>query len=183
LPPDPDRGDREREVSSAGRIRRTGLVYHERYLWHDAGAAASVIPAGGIVEPGPHAESPERIRRINSLVEVSGLGEELVRLRPRPATHDELHRFHTSDYVEHVRQLSDGAGGDAGEFAPVNRSSYEIAVLAAGGCLTAVDAVVEGHVDNAYALVRPPGHHALPDKGMGGCIFLRRAEPLVSATA
>ena len=54
--------------------RQTGLVYHERFLWHDPGSAASVIPAGGMVEPGPHSESPERIRRINSLVEVSGLG-------------------------------------------------------------------------------------------------------------
>jgi acetoin utilization deacetylase AcuC-like enzyme len=152
-------------------LRRTGLVYHERYLWHDAGAAASVIPAGGMVEPGPHAESPERIRRVNSLVEVSGLGDRLIRLRPRPARLDELLRFHTRDYVERVRQLSEGAGGDAGDFAPVNRSSYDVAVLAAGGCLTAVDAVIEGRVDNAYALVRPPGHHALPDKGMGGCIF------------
>ena len=57
--------------------RRTALVYHERFLWHDAGPAASVIPAGGMVEPGPHAESPERVRRINALIEVSGLGEHL----------------------------------------------------------------------------------------------------------
>ena len=155
--------------------RRTALVYHERYLWHDAGSAASVIPAGGMVEPGPHAESPERIRRINSLVEVSGLGERVERLRPRPATLDELLRFHTAGYVDRVQELSDGEGGDAGEYAPVNRSSYEIALLAVGGCLTAVDAVVDGRADNAYALVRPPGHHALADKGMGGCIFANAA--------
>jgi len=154
-----------------GTTRRTGLVYHERYLWHDPGAAASVIPAGGMVEPGPHAESPERIRRINALVEVSGLGEQLVRLRPRPATDAELERFHTPEYLARVRALSEAGHGDAGEYAPVGASSFEIAALAAGGCLVAVDAVVDGTVDNAYALVRPPGHHALPDKGMGGCIF------------
>jgi acetoin utilization deacetylase AcuC-like enzyme len=151
--------------------RRTGFVFHERYLWHFPGPAASVIPAGGAVEPGPHAESPERIRRLYALVEVSGLGDELVRLRPRPATDEELLRFHTREYLERVKRLSDAGFGDAGEFAPVGPSSYEIAALAVGGCLVAVDAVVEGSVDNAYALVRPPGHHALPDKGMGGCIF------------
>src|SRR5262245_23490074 len=123
--------------AASGRARRTALVYHERFLWHDAGAAASVIPAGEMVEPGPHAESPERIRRINSLIEVSGLGELVDRLRPRPATLDEVLRFHTEEYVRRVQELSDGAGGEAGESAPVNRSSYEIALLSAGASLAA----------------------------------------------
>jgi acetoin utilization deacetylase AcuC-like enzyme len=163
--------------------RRTGLVYHERYLWHFPGAAASVIPAGGMVEPGPHAESPERIRRIHALIDVSGLGDELLRLRPRPATAEELERFHTAGYVERVKQLSDAGFGDAGEYAPVGPSSFEIASLAAGGCLVAVDAVLDGTVDNAYALVRPPGHHALPDKGMGGCLFGNTAVAALHARA
>ena len=152
-------------------LRRTGLVYHERFLWHHAGSAASVVPAGGMVEPGPHSESPDRIRRINSLVEVSGLGEQLHRPMPRAATIDEVTRVHTSTHVERVRDLSNGAGGDAGDNAFVHRSSFEIALLSAGACITAVDAVVGGVVENAYALVRPPGHHAVADKGMGGCIF------------
>jgi acetoin utilization deacetylase AcuC-like enzyme len=159
----------------------TGLVYHERFLWHDPGSAASVIPAGGMVEPGPHAESPERVRRINSLIEVSGLGERLERLRPRPATSAELRRFHTEGYLARVQELSDGPGGDAGESAPVGASSYEIAALAAGACLTAVDAVLDGAVGNAYALVRPPGHHALADKGMGGCLFANVALAVMHA--
>jgi acetoin utilization deacetylase AcuC-like enzyme len=146
-------------------------VYNERFLWHYPGPAASVIAAGGMVEPGPHAESPERIRRLNALVEVSGLGEELVRLRPRPAAREELLRFHTPEYVDRVKTLSDAGFGDAGEFAPVGPSSFEIAALAAGACLVAADGVLAGEVDNAYALVRPPGHHALADKGMGGCLF------------
>ena len=158
-------------TTSIAAVRRTGFVFHERYLWHDAGPHASVIPAGGYVEPGSHAESPERVRRLRSLVEVSGLGELLVPLRPRPAERDELTRFHTSAYLDRVKELSDVGHGEAGYAAPVGPSSYEIAVLAAGGCLTAVDAVVAGTVDNAYALVRPPGHHALPDFGMGGCLL------------
>ncbi len=152
-------------------VRRTGLVYHEHFLWHDAGSAASVIPAGGMVEPGPHAESPERIRRVNSLVEVSGLGVHLERPYPVPATVEQLTRIHTPDYVERVRAASDGEGADVGDNAFVHRSSYEIAVLSAGACITAVEQVATGALDNAYALVRPPGHHALADRGMGGCIF------------
>lgn len=163
--------------------KRTGLVYHERYLWHFPGPAASVIPAGGMVEPGPHAESPERVRRLYALLEVSGLEEQLVRLRPRAATEEELHRFHTPEYVARVKELSDAGFGDAGEYAPIGPSSFEIAALAAGGCLAAVDAVLEGAVENAFALVRPPGHHALADKGMGGCIFGNTALAAMHARA
>src|SRR5207302_9183240 len=63
------------------------------------------------------------------------------------------------------------AGGEAGEETPFGRGSFEIALLAAGGCITAVDSVLDGKVDNAYALVRPPGHHAERDQGRGFCIF------------
>ena len=77
-------------------MRRTGLVFHERYaLARPRAPRPSVIPPAGFVEPGPHAESPERVRRIRSLVEVSGLGEQLAQPRPRPAERDELLRFHT----------------------------------------------------------------------------------------
>jgi acetoin utilization deacetylase AcuC-like enzyme len=148
----------------------TALVYHEHFLWHDPGSAAAIIPAGPTVQPGPHSESPERLHRIYSLVEVSGLGERLDLLRPRPATRDELLRFHTQDYLDLVRRISD-EGGELGPNVGVGRGSFEIAALAAGACLIAVDAVVEGRARNAYALVRPPGHHALPGEGMGGCIF------------
>src|SRR5215467_14191294 len=67
--------------------------------------------------------------------------------------------------------MSSERGGDAGELTPFGSGSYEIALLAAGGCMTAVDAVLDGEVDNAYALVRPPGHHAERDLGRGFCIF------------
>jgi acetoin utilization deacetylase AcuC-like enzyme len=159
----------------------TALVYHERFLWHDAGSAASIIPAGGMVQPGPNSESPDRVARINSLVEVSGLGERLDRVRPRTATVDELRRFHTDEYIELVRRISDGGPGSAGETVGVGPSSFDIAALAAGACFTAVDLVLEGRAPNAYALVRPPGHHALPGEGMGGCIFANEALAVLHA--
>jgi acetoin utilization deacetylase AcuC-like enzyme len=163
--------------------RRTGLFFHERMLWHDPGSAASVIPPGGFVEPGPHSESPERVRRIRSLIEVSGLGEQLVQPRVRAAERHELLRFHTAAYLERVQELSDAGHGDAGSYSPVGPSTYEIAALAAGACLQAVDAVLAGELENAYALVRPPGHHALPDHGMGGCIFGNTALAALHALA
>ncbi|MGH7855814.1 MAG: class II histone deacetylase, partial [Candidatus Binatia bacterium] len=92
-------------------------------------------------------------------------------LSPRAATEEEVLRFHTREYVERVRAMSAAGGGDAGEFTPFGPGSWEIALLSAGGAITAVDAVVEGRVRNAYALVRPPGHHAEADRGRGFCIL------------
>jgi len=96
---------------------------------------------------------------------------ELEKIRPRAATREEIEYYHTPDYIEKVKQLSDTTGGDAGDHAIVGRGSYEIALLSTGGALTAVDSVMEGKVDNVYALTRPPGHHAEADKGIGFCIF------------
>lgn len=107
-----------------------------------------------------------------NLIAVCGLEERLVRVRARPASVDELACFHERAYVERVRAASDDVrGGVAGDYAPVGAGSFEIALLAAGGVIAAVDAVLDGRVDNAYVLCRPPGHHAERDRGRGFCIF------------
>jgi acetoin utilization deacetylase AcuC-like enzyme len=144
-------------------------------MWHDTGSSAWVTPAGLTVEPLGHIENADGKRRIRNLIEVSGLMDHLVQLRPRPATEDEIARLHTREYMERIKRASSEAGGDAGELTPFGPGSYEIALLAAGGCITAVDAVLDGKVDNAYALVRPPGHHAEKDQGRGFCIFANTA--------
>jgi len=149
----------------------TGLVFHERYLWHDTRAAAAFVPAGGMVEPDRHAENPDTKRRLRNLLEVSGLLARLAPVPPRTASEDELLRFHTRGYVERVKKLSAENGGDAGVLTPFGPGSYEIALLAAGGVFAAVDAVLDARLRNAYALVRPPGHHAEADQGMGFCLF------------
>jgi acetoin utilization deacetylase AcuC-like enzyme len=70
-----------------------------------------------------------------------------------------------------IRQLSAQRGGDAGELTPFGAGSFEIAMLSVGGVMTAVEEVVKGAAENAYALVRPPGHHAEPNRGRGFCIL------------
>ena len=150
-------------------------------MWHDTGTSAWVVPASLTVEPMGHIESAEGKRRIRNLIEVSGLMDHLVQLKPRMATEEEILRLHTPEYVGRIKKMSSGIGGDAGEETPFGHGSYEIALLAAGGCMTAVDAVLDGKVDNAYALVRPPGHHAERDQGRGFCIFANTALAAVHA--
>ena len=150
-------------------------------MWHDTGTSAWVTPAGLTVQPLKHIENEDGKRRIRNVVEVSGLMDHLVQLKPRMATEDEILRLHAREYVDRIKKASSEMGGDAGDFTPFGPGSYEIALLAAGGCLTAVDAVLDGKVDNAYALVRPPGHHAEKDTGRGFCIFANTALAAVHA--
>src|ERR1700681_133843 len=93
----------------------TGFVWHELFMWHDTGTGAAVMPASLTVQPMGHIESAEGKRRIRNLVEVSGLMDHLVQLKPRPATEDEILRLHTRDYVERIKKMSAELGGDAGE--------------------------------------------------------------------
>lgn len=150
----------------------TGWITHERYLWHDTGSAAGYLEAGGWLEPLAHVESAASKRRFLNLVAVSGVLDALTSIAPREATREQLLAVHTPEYVGRIEQLSAGRGGDAGDGTTAfGRGGYEIARLSAGGAITAVEVVVTGFVRNAYALVRPPGHHAMPDHGMGFCIF------------
>ena len=149
----------------------TGWLSHELYMWHDTGASAGVMPPGLDVQPGTPYENAETKRRFRNLVEVSGLVDHLTPLKPRPATEDEIARVHTREHIAKIKAMSAAGGGDASYLSPFGRGSFEIALLSAGGVIVAVDAVMTGQVDNAYALVRPPGHHAIPDLGMGFCLF------------
>ncbi len=144
----------------------TGFLWHEKYMWHDTGSGATPD-----VEPDEHFENADTKRRMKNLLDLSGLTDQLVRLDPRMATEDELLRFHTNEYIQQIRKLSDEHGGFAGPGTPFGKGSYEIAKLAAGGTIVATEAVLSGQVNNAYALVRPPGHHAERDLGRGFCIF------------
>lgn len=150
---------------------KTGYIYDESYFWHDTGSGTLFLPSGGYLEKDVFSEDPATKRRVNNLMERCGIMKKLKRIDPRPATLEEIKLFHTTNYIEKVKLLSDTTGGDAGDHAIVGRGSYEIALLSTGGAITAVDAVMQSEVENAYALTRPPGHHAEADMGIGFCIF------------
>jgi acetoin utilization deacetylase AcuC-like enzyme len=161
----------------------TGLVWDERLMWHDTGPLAAHIPPGRWVEPDVSAESPASKRRIRHLLDVSGLADRLSAIPVRPATQDELTRVHSPEYLARLARMSAGGGGDAGEGAPFTHGSYEIARLAAGGCADALRAVATGGVERAYALVRPPGHHAERDLGRGFCLLANVAIAIAGGLA
>ncbi|MBX5440818.1 MAG: class II histone deacetylase [Solirubrobacteraceae bacterium] len=154
----------------------TGWHWDEAYAWHQTGAGAAFLAAEGWVQPGiENAESSLSKTRFRDLIARSGLLDALVPIKGRDATEEELLRFHTRAYLQHVQQVSDAGGGEAGDYTPIGPGSYEIAVRAAGGAIATVEAVVRGEVDNAYALVRPPGHHAEAELARGYCLFANTA--------
>jgi acetoin utilization deacetylase AcuC-like enzyme len=79
--------------------------------------------------------------------------------------------YHTPEHLKWVAEITQTDGGDTGSGAPIGRGGDRVARLAAGGTIAAVDAVMTGAVDAAYALVRPLGHHAMADEGTGSCVF------------
>jgi acetoin utilization deacetylase AcuC-like enzyme len=163
--------------------KQTGFVWHELYAWHNTGNPAGFVSSSLHVQPGEHVENAETKRRFYNLVAVSSLADELSFLSPRKATEDELARYHTRDYIDRIKVQSAADGGDAGVGKPFGNGSFEIAQLAGGGCFALTDAVLGGAVRNGYALVRPPGHHALADTGMGCCIFANVALSVMHAKA
>ena len=149
----------------------TGFVWDELYAWHDPGPGAAFLAADGPLQPGTFMDNPEPKRRLHSLLAVSGILAALRSIPARPATDEELGRVHEDAHVRAVRKVASAGGGQAGEETPIGSRGFEIAALAAGGSIAAIEGVLAGRVDNAYALVRPPGHHASADRSLGFCVF------------
>jgi acetoin utilization deacetylase AcuC-like enzyme len=100
----------------------------------------------------------------------SGLINKLQVLQPREAREEELLLVHTSQHIALIRELSK-RGGIIDVDTRACEETWRVAKLAAGGCIVAAEKVMVGEVDNCFALVRPPGHHATRDKAMGFCFF------------
>jgi len=145
----------------------TALLYDPIFLEH-------------LTPPG-HPENPQRAERpIEMLRALNWLEREgLVQLTPRAATVEELAAVHKPAYIHGIeaasRRVAEAHNGRKTRFFAtdvyVSAKSYEAAIKAAGAPLTAIDAIMRGDAHNAYCLVRPPGHHALPNEAMGFCFF------------
>jgi acetoin utilization deacetylase AcuC-like enzyme len=135
---------------------KTAYVYHPIYLEHN--------------QPS-HPENARRLERILNVLEEKGVLERLTLLEPRPATEEELLQVHTARHIESVRQVAERGGGHMDADTYVSPRSFEAAKMAAGGLIRAVEAVLAGDATNAFALIRPPGHHATPSRAMGFCLF------------
>lgn len=138
-------------------MNRTGIVKDSRYLDH-------------VMDPG-HPESPERLRVIYKMLEEPEMKGFLEEVKSRPATREELEAIHTSSYIDQVAQTAGKPLYRLDMDTSTCAKSYETALLAAGGLLELIKAVMEGGLDNGFALVRPPGHHAERDRAMGFCLF------------
>lgn len=139
-------------------MKKTGFVYDDRYLLHDTG--------------GFHPESPERLKAIcNRLIE-SGMWEKLTII---PAEKAQQRWVETVHNIHYIMRFDETCISGLREFEhPDNaicRETYDIAFLAVGGVLKAIDMVMKGEIDNAFCAIRPPGHHAEVDKPMGFCYF------------
>ncbi|MGO4851455.1 class II histone deacetylase [Phaeovulum sp. W22_SRMD_FR3] len=162
----------------------TAFFHDERCLWHGGGNYAFTLPVGGLVQPGGGLpESPETKRRLKNLLEVTGLWRELAVQSAPEASREDLLRVHPAPYLDAFKAASDSGGGELGLRTPFGAGGYEITALSAGLARAAVFAVLEGRADNAYALSRPPGHHALPDFPNGFCLINNIAVAIRAAQA
>ncbi|HYB92293.1 MAG TPA: histone deacetylase [Candidatus Binataceae bacterium] len=135
---------------------KTAIVTDRSYLKHFAGRS--------------HPERPERVAALIEMAE--SLGRPGLQFRaPREAALDEIALCHTPEYIETVARTASLDRYDFDFDTHASRDTYRTALLAAGGVLTAVEATLDGGADNAFAIVRPPGHHALPGRAMGFCFF------------
>ena len=139
---------------------KVGFVYDPIYLKHDTG---------------DHPENARRLETITSHLNKTGLKTQLTLIKPRPATIEELSLVHHERHISYIREAAQ-RGGEwlaAGLTADtiMSTDSYEAALYAAGGVIKATEAVINDKVNSAFALVRPPGHHATAQQAMGFCLF------------
>lgn len=138
-------------------MSKTGIVKDLRYLEH--------------VTSEHHPENHHRLEVIYGMLDEEGMAEKFRGISPRFATEKEIELVHSPDYISRVAATANKPYTMLDPDTHTSPRSYDAARLAVGGILESIDNVIDGKVDNSFALVRPPGHHAEFDRGMGFCLF------------
>jgi acetoin utilization deacetylase AcuC-like enzyme len=135
----------------------TGFVYHADYLKHNPGRG--------------HPERPARLQAITRSLKNSPLWTSLTRIEPLPADEKWVLQIHQPQYLRQLERAAANAPTVLDPDTTVSSDSYRVALLATGGALAAVDAIMDGRIRNAFVASRPPGHHAFPNLAAGFCLI------------
>ena len=140
---------------------KTAFLSHPDFKLHNNGAG--------------HPERPQRLEAIENALQTANLWDELNHLSFQNAQESDLERCHTPQHIERVKNLAQNGGGYLDGDTFVGKESFEIAKLACGAAMQAVESVWKGEAKNAFVASRPPGHHAESgrdfDSPWGFCLF------------
>jgi acetoin utilization deacetylase AcuC-like enzyme len=138
-------------------MNKTGIVRDASYIDHRPGAF--------------HPESHKRLEAVYEMLEDPDMKDNYIEVPVREATEVELLYIHSQEYIDMVAATAGKPSGYLDPDTQTSAGSYLAALRAAGGLCNAIEMVHNGEIDNAFALVRPPGHHAERNRGMGFCLF------------